>query len=447
MLKNDVKKYFNKIVLIALPIIVQGLIFQLQTLINRAFLGNLKSEYLSVLGNVTFPYFTTISIMFGISIGTTIVVAQNIGAKKMKEAKAYSEASIGYNLLLSTILFFIWFFFSKKIFSILGVDNILIDYCVSYIQILSFSLIIFGVDTSIQSILLGIGLTKPIMYSGICKVILNILLDWVLIFGKLGFPELGLRGAALSTTISNIIATGILIAYIFISKKLPFKFSLKEIVKARWEKYRDVIKVGIPAGFEQFAWHFANLFLIRALNSISNIAVGIYTLTFGMEVLVFCFYTGIGKSTLTLIGHKTGERNEKEVKNIMNVSIIYNIFITSIFGLSFILFPEQILSIFTNDKLIIEKAAFFLIVTSFILFPKSLNAVVGNGIRGIGDTKWMLYTQLFGTGFIIITSYTLIFFLKVGIIGIYITLFSDELIRSILNLIRFYKMKKQTIVI
>jgi Na+-driven multidrug efflux pump len=57
----------------------------------------------------------------------------------------------------------------------------------------------------------------------------------------------------LSTTTSNIIATGVLIVYIFISKKLPFKFSLKEIVKARWDKYRDVIKVGIPAGFEQFA--------------------------------------------------------------------------------------------------------------------------------------------------------------------------------------------------
>src|SRR4030066_468564 len=368
----DLKKYFNKIIPISLPIIFQGLIFQLQTLINRAFLGNLKSEYLSVLGNVTFPYFATISIVFGISVGTTVVVSQNIGAKKIKEAN---------------------------------------------------------------------------MYSGVCKVLLNIFLDWILIFGKLGFPELGLRGAALSTTISNIIATGILIAYIFISKKLPFKFSLKEIVKARWEKYRDVIKVGIPAGFEQFAWHFANLFLIRALNSISNVAVSIYILTFGMEVLAFCFYTGISKSTLTLIGHKIGERNIKEAKTIMNVSIAYSIFITIIFCLFFILFPRQILNIFTNDKLIIEKAVFFLIITSFILFPKSINAVVGNGIRGTGDTKWMLYTQLFGAGFIIVTSYVLIFLLKVGIIGIYIALFSDELIRSILNLAHFYRMKNKPAVI
>ena len=443
----DLKKYFNKIIPISLPIIFQGLIFQLQTLINRAFLGNLKSEYLSVLGNVTFPYFTTISILFGISIGTTIVVSQNIGAKKIKEAKMYSEASISYNLLLSIILFFIWYFFSKSIFSIMGVDDALIDYCVSYIQILSISLIISGADTSIQSILLGIGLTKPILYSGVCKVVLNILLDWILIFGKLGFPELGLRGAALSTTVSNIVAAGILIAYIFISKKIPFKFSLKEILKARWKKYRDVIKIGIPAGFEQFAWHFANLFLIRALNNISNVAVGIYTLTFGMEVLAFCFYTGIAKSTLTLIGHKIGERNIKEAKTIMNVSIAYSIFITIIFGLFFILFPRQILNIFTNDKLIIEKAVFFLIITSFILFPKSINAVVGNGIRGTGDTKWMLYTQLFGAGFIIVTSYVLIFLLKVGIIGIYIALFSDELIRSILNLAHFYRMKNKPAVI
>ena len=166
-----------------------------------------------------------------------------------------------------------------------------------------------------------------------------------------------------------------------------------------------------------------------------------------MEVLAFCFYTGISKSTLTLIGHKIGERNIKEAKTIMNVSIAYSIFITIIFGLFFILFPRQILNIFTNDKLIIEKAVFFLIITSFILFPKSINAVVGNGIRGTGDTKWMLYTQLFGAGFIIVTSYVLIFLLKVGIIGIYIALFSDELIRSILNLAHFYRMKNKPAVI
>lgn len=74
-------------------------------------------------------------------------------------------------------------------------------------------------------------------------------------------------------------------------------------------------------------------------------------------------------------------------------------------------------------------------------------ADVGNGIRGTGDTKWMLYTQLFGAAFIIVASYILIFILKVGIIGIYITLFSDELIRSILNSIRFYKMKNKPVLI
>jgi Na+-driven multidrug efflux pump len=74
-------------------------------------------------------------------------------------------------------------------------------------------------------------------------------------------------------------------------------------------------------------------------------------------------------------------------------------------------------------------------------------AAVGSGIRETENTKWMLYTQLFGAAFIIVASYILIFVLKVGIIGIYITLFSDELIRSILNLIRFYKMKNKPVLI
>lgn len=101
--------------------------------------------------------------------------------------------------------------------------------------------------------------------------------------------------------------------------------------------------------------------------------------------------------------------------------------------ITFILFPTNILGIFTKDTKIIKQTVPFLVFTAFIMLPKSLNVVIGNGIRAQGDTKWMLYSQIIGSLFVITCSCTLIKLFHLNIIAIYITLLLDETIRAGIN--------------
>jgi Na+-driven multidrug efflux pump len=105
----------------------------------------------------------------------------------------------------------------------------------------------------------------------------------------------------------------------------------------------------------------------------------------------------------------------------------------------FIIFPSELLGLFTNDKSIIEKSVPFLTIVSFTMFPRAINNVVGLGIQGMGDTKWMLYGQILGTITMVGLTYVLIFVADFGILGLFITFLIDESIRCIINVLRFWK--------
>ena len=124
----------------------------------------------------------------------------------------------------------------------------------------------------------------------------------------------------------------------------------------------------------------------------------------------------------------------------MKIGIILNTALVALTGIAFTLLGKRILHIFTKDTALIEQAAFYLIMTAVIMLPKSLNVILGNSIRAYGDTKWMFYSQILGSIFVITCSVILVKGCQLGVLAIYITLFSDECIRAILNGL-YYKMK------
>lgn len=431
--------HLKMIMRIALPIIIQGLVFQLQAVIDKAFLGKIDTNYLSAVGVAQLPFFTSVDALTAVCTGLTIIVATKFGAGKHKDIHESVNASISFNLLLSLLLFAIWLAFPDIIFSWMNVSDTLMKHCNEYVRTLSCFLILYGVDISLQAALQGMGKTKPIMYVGLVKVLLNILLAWVLIFGKLGFPAMYVKGAALATAIANIAGTLILIIYFIVSKELSPNMKLQKIFRFRLGLYKEVIRLGLPTGTEYLLWNISNLILVSLLNKQGIQVVAIFTLTFAIEIFVYMIFNGIAKATLTLVGNSIGAGNHRAARSIMTSSILYSVIFVLLFCVVFAVFPKPILSIFSNDKDLINMSAFYLVIRGIIMFPKSLNVVVGSGNRANGDVKWMLYTQIIGSVFVVVSAYSLLYGFKLGVMAIYLTLFLDESLRAILNTIRFYK--------
>jgi putative MATE family efflux protein len=438
-----ISNYKRDLLKIAFPIMLSNLIAQIQMLIDKIFLGRLDVIYMSAVGNATAPMWTTMSLVFTIAIGSTILISQAIGAGDKEKTFEYAASTFKFNNVIAIILFLFWTFCSRPVFKIMGVADSVIDYSVSYAVLYAPIFLITGLGSSINVVLQTSGYTKPLVISGIIRAGLNIFLDWALIFGNCGFPEMGVRGAALATTIAEYIG-GFVLLFILVRKKdLLTKPSFKQIIHAKFSPFFRGLKLGIPAAAEDFAWNLGNLLLIRILNAISATAAGVYTIVFGIEVIPVCVFAALGQATLTLAGRETGKGDLQQMRKIVITSFLWSMELATFFLVLFMAIPKPIMSMFTQDQTIIASAAIYLAIVSINLYPKSGNIIVGSGIRGYGNTTWMLGTQLFGTVFITAVASIFVFGFKIGITGVFLAVCADEFVRCIINTWKLFRITKK----
>jgi len=427
----------KRIVQLALPLILQQLCLQLQIWIDRAMLGHLNAAFFSALGNATVPYYMITSAITAVCGGTAIVVAQCVGARDMDRARNVAQASFLGSSIFSVLAFLLFFFWADEIFVLMGVRSPILEYCTSYARILSVSLLILGLSSTATATVQGFGLTRIIMVSGIAGNLLNIALDWVLIFGKLGFPAMGLEGAALATVLANYLSAGLLLLFVLRSRKMPVRIRWPRSLSGCWRCYRQVLVLGIPSGLEFGLWNLGNLVLVSFLNRLDTMSAGIYTLVFSVETVPMLIYMGFANAGLTLVGQQIGAKSPRQARKTGLTCLAFSLGICLFIALAFHMFPRPLLSLFTDDALILDTSVPYLTFVSWMLFPKAVNCVIGLCIRGIGDTRWMLFTQIFGTFFMIAGGYWFILASGIGLLGVFITLLLDEALRSIANMVRF----------
>ena len=229
----------------------------------------------------------------------------------------------------------------------------------------------------------------------------------------------------------------------FTSKKLTTRPSWNDVKRGHFRSYLHSAKLGINIALEDFAWNIGNLIMIRILNSINEYAAGIYTIVFGVEVLAVVIIGAIGSGTMTLTSEATGKRDLAQYKGTTLCAFGICVIVTVLMILGAVLFPEQILSLFTSDKAIIASSGIYLLMIGFNLFSKSGNIIVGNAIRGSGNTKWMLYTQIFGTIWIVSVAAVFVFVCKLGILGVFLAVMADEGVRALINLWKYLRIVKE----
>lgn len=435
--------YLKQILFLALPIFLNGIVIQLHAVISRAFLGHLKTDFLTVIGNTTFPFYASIAIPLAITTGLTILIAQSLGAGNYHKVEEYTESSFMFNLLIALGIFALWKLFAKEVFWAMGIkDAAILYWCIEYLNVLILVLPVMAFEMTITAILQGIGITRPIMYAGVIKVVLSIGLDYGFIFGNLGLPKIGYLGAAWSLVMASLASTLFLVVFTLFKLKLPFAVRAREFVKFKWAPFQEILKVGIPSGFELFAWYVATLFRIQFINNTGKNDVAIFMIIYGIELFIFQSYDSLAKATTTLVGQKAGAGEEEETKAVVKSVNRINRWVIVTIILSNIVFARQILGIFTPDKTLIEASVIYLIVNTVTHYARSLNVIYGAGIRALGDTRWMFYTQLLGTAIIIGTSYGLMFTCRLGLLGAFLAALWDEFSRAFLNMTRFIKGKR-----
>ena len=437
------KEYLRRLLIIAVPIMLSNIISQLQMLIDRIFLGHADDLYMSALSNVTAPMWATMSFCFSIAAGASILISQGVGAGDHEQMESYAGALVKYNNIIPVLLFLFWLFLSEPVFRLMGVSDNLMSICLDYARFYAPVFLLAGLGGSLMVVLQTSNYTQPMVVYGAIRAGLNIVLDYALIYGKFGAPALGIKGAAIATTIAEYVGSIFIVYVIFTSKRLPTKPSFKGIKKAKFSNYFVSAKLGVNTALEDFAWNIGNILMIRILNTINEFAAGIYSIVFGVEILAVVIVGAIGNGTMTLTSEATGKKDVQQYKGVCICAYSLCAVVAVVMIILGITIPEQIIALFTKDTSVIASSSMYLLIVGINLFSKSANIVIGNGIRGSGNTKWMLYTQIFGTIGIVVVASFFVFVCKLGIVGVFLAVMVDEAVRALINLWKYLRIVKQ----
>ena len=412
------KKYYLKNIHIATPVILsfagQALV-QVADSIMTGRLGAVQLAAVSLAGTVVM---NILVIGIGLSIGLTPISGNFWAKNNFKSVSIYFQNSLLVNFaasLLLTILLFAFFPFLH----VIGQPKEVLEITGSYYILITLSVIPFMLFLTFKQFMEGTGNTRIAMNITIFSVILNILLNYVLIFGKLGFPQMGINGAGLATLISRLVMP---IAFWYtMSRNALYKKYFLFFRKAHFsiKKQIELIMLGLPIS-GQMSIEFLSLSMITIMMGwMGTNSLAANQIAQTMISLTFMISNGVAAASTILVSHAYGERNRENVRKYGFVGMHISLVIMSVLGVTFFFFGEEIAMIFTTSKEVIAiSGKIFIIVAIFEIFD-GLQVTALGALRGIMDVKRpMIYAAIAYTIVAIPFAYLAGFIFKWGEMGI-----------------------------
>lgn len=448
-MRNIDKKKATKLTLFALtwPIFIEILLHMLMGNADTLMLSQYDDSAVAAVG-VSNQLVGFIIVMFGfVATGTSILIAQYIGAKKVEGANRIAVVSIVTNLLFGLVLSVVLFTFSVPILRAMNLPSELMESSMMYLRIVGGFAFIQGLIMTVAAIVRSHGFTRDAMFVTVGMNMINVVGNYFFIFGPFGFPELGVTGVAISTTISRTLGLIVMFIILFtrIKGNLPFSYLLKGFPK---EELKQLLKIGIPSAGEHLSYNTSQIaitFFISTFMGTIALTTKVYTQNVMMFILLFSI--AIGQGTQILIGQYVGANkiNEAYKRCIKSLKIAIAVSIGMAVIIS--LFSKHLLGIFTNNPDIITLGSTLILLTMILEPGRAFNLVVINSLRATGDVKFPVYLGIASMwGVAVVISYLLGVVLELGLVGVWIAFICDEWLRGILMLRRWKSRKLEKMI-
>lgn len=441
LLTDTKKTRMKSILILALPAILEMSLNTLVGVADTIMISRLiGKDALAAVGFANQIIFTLIFVFSSFNAGATAMTARSYGEKNYKRLNKIMGENITLNTLIGSFVLLASFFYARNIMNVYDITPMVHRLGTSYLKIVSFSQLFMFFSFATAACFRGAGDTKTPMYITGSANILNIIGNYVLITGFWIFPEMGIAGAALSTTISRGIAACL---YLFILLKGKGKLKLelaniglsKKIMQPLW-------RFSYAAGLEQLSMQmafFVNGIIISKLPTTSEAA---FRILVNIESISFMPAIGFSIATATLVGKHLGENNPDESLKIgydaVSIGIIWGLFM----GLLFIAFPGPIIKIFTDNMDVINASIFTIRVAGFNQVPLAFMIIISGALRGAGDTKGVMYITAFRLWLMFVPlTYIFIILLNFNITGVWYAEISSFIVFSAVIFNRFKRME------
>ncbi|MBI5031272.1 MAG: MATE family efflux transporter [Chloroflexi bacterium] len=430
---------------LAWPSLIENLLQTMLGFVDLVFVGQIGPDAIAGVGLGNQMMFLLQVLYMGLAVGNTALVARAVGAKDKPEAERIAKQAFVLVTSLSVGIGILGFFASVPIIRMTGATDEVTAIGGGFLQVVSTFSIVLGVMMIGGGTLRGSGDTRtPMVITGVINVI-NIVLDYVLIFGNFGFPRLGPVGSAVATTISRTIGASLILYVLFKRGSI-----LKLQIRGGWGFHRNVIarilNVGGPSAAEQFIMQLGLLvFSVLAVNLGTN-DLAAQQIAFNISMFSFLPAFAFGVAALTMVGQSLGAKDPVRAEQSAIQALKSGTLWMVLMGVGFFIWRNFLVGIYTNDPEVLRLGEMCMIFIAFAQPFQSVSIVLGQALRGAGDTRsTMVYTFIGVWIMRVAIGYVLGITFRLGLFGMWLGWISDFIVRAILVWMRFKAGKWKTL--
>ena len=437
------KMLYSDIVTIAWPALVELTLMQLTSMFDTMQVSRLGAWATSAVGLTTQPKFLLATAFTALNTGTMALVGRYRGSGEQEKAKRVIRQSFMLNTFFGLFFAIIGLIFATPLIKFMGAteEKVLIE-GVKYFQIQMFGMFTVSMTSCITSTLRGCGDSKTAMKYNMTSNIINVLFNWILINGKLGFPRLEVVGASIATVMGQTVA--LIMAIRAIRKKN--QYARLEFPKGSFRLDRDIVtnisRIGLPAMVEQLAMRFGVIVFTKTIAGLGTTAYATHTICMSIQSMTFMNGQAFATSATSLVSQSLGKGRPDMAMHYSKRTQRVGMATAACIAICIFFFNKFLLGLYTPDQAVITAGSALLSMIALIQPFQASQFIFAGALRGAGDTKFtamvtMLTVMLLRPGLAIF----LINQFDLGLNGAWYALVADQLVRTSLVFYRYHSGK------
>lgn len=435
------KEIVRHTIKIAWPSVLESFFVNLTGVVDTIMVGALGTASIAAVGLTTQPKFLALAIFIAINISVSSIVARRKGENDRESAIKMLRMSILLTIALTLIISTVFIIFAPQLIKLVGAKEDTLDLAVGYYRIIMGGIIFTTLTLVINAAQKGAGNTRISMVTNLISNVVNVIFNYLLIGGKLGFPALGVNGAAIATVIGSVF--GCVLSIISVMRRDNF-LCIREVKGWIADKLsrQSMIKVGSSAFVEQICLRVGFFLFVMTVANLGTVEMAAHQIGMNMMSLSFAFGDGFSVAAMTLIGQSLGKRRPDMAKIYGNACQRVGLCFALLVSLTYSIFGRQLFELFDENPLVLDYGSKIMFILSIMLILQIEQVVQFGCLRGAGDTKYTAMVSLISVTIIRpAMSFLLCYPAGLGLIGAWLGTACDQLVRFTLSLIRFKKGK------
>lgn len=378
---------------VSYPIILSLLAQNVINVTDTAFLGRVGEVELGASAMGGLFYICAFTLAFGFSTGSQIVIARRNGEHKYKEVGPVMIQGVFFLLFMATILFVLTRIFSSDIMRVLISSDKILDSAVQFLDWRVFGFFFSFVNVMFRALFIGITRTKVLTLNAVLMALTNVLLDYLLIFGHAGFPEMGIKGAAIASVIAEAVSIVFFVVYTRLTVDIE-KYGLNQFRSFDFALLKRVLGISVFTMLQYFVSMSTWFLFFVTVERLGQRELAVANIVRSVYIVMFIPVNSLATTANSFVSNAIGAGRADQVLPIISKIARLSFLIVLVIAAIACAMPEAILSVYTNEAALIAESVPSIYVISGAMLVSSVALVAFNGVSGTGNTRSALAMEL-----------------------------------------------------